>query len=171
MCLLLTIKVQSLLETHGLISYIIWEIFLETFSCQKIITIKPTLVLSLESLLWSLRLENFHFLGSLAGELQPMRPDPIEPSLESSVKNSSVIENFGNSPVVWAGYLSSAGARKRAGWGEFPGSDVGGIFKILRLQRKFHGFSGIWFMISIIKNWIKLNSTKFKLNSVKLKLI
>ena len=28
------------------------------------------------------------FMGSLAGELQPMRPDPIEPSLESSVKNS-----------------------------------------------------------------------------------
>ena len=50
MCLLLTIKIQSLLEAHGLISYIIWEIFLETFSCQKIITIKPTLVLSLESL-------------------------------------------------------------------------------------------------------------------------
>ena len=50
MCLLLTIKIQSLLEAHGLISYIIWKIFLETFSCQKIITIKPTLVLSLESL-------------------------------------------------------------------------------------------------------------------------
>ena len=50
--------------------------------------------------LWSLRLENFNLWGSLAGELQPMRPDPIEPSLESSVKNSPVIENFGNSPVV-----------------------------------------------------------------------
>ena len=54
MCLLLTIKVQSLLEAHGLISYIIWKIFLETFSSQKIIlpnpTQKPTLVLSLESL-------------------------------------------------------------------------------------------------------------------------
>ena len=39
-------------------------------------------------------------MGSLARELLPMRPDPIEPSLESPVENSPVIENFGNSPVV-----------------------------------------------------------------------
>ena len=40
------------------------------------------------------------FMGSLAGELQPMVPNPIGPSLESPVENSPVIENFGNSSVV-----------------------------------------------------------------------
>ena len=46
----LAIKVQSLWEAHSLISNhgppigeIIREIFLETFSCQKIISIWPTL--------------------------------------------------------------------------------------------------------------------------------
>ena len=46
MCRPLTIKVQSLWEAHSLISNHgppIGEIFLETFSCQKIISIWPTL--------------------------------------------------------------------------------------------------------------------------------
>ena len=89
------------------------------------------------------------FMWSLAGELQLMRPDQIEPSLESSVENSSVIENFGNSPVVWAGYLSSAGARSAPAEGSSPAQTSGEFSKFYGFKGNFTGFRAfdLWFQL------------------------
>ena len=133
MCLLLTIQVQPLLETPWF-NLKSWDFHRKNYLRNISQPREPhSLYLSLESLnLWGFRLENFNswaqFIEPKPFGPQPMKPNPIGPNLDCPVENPPVIENFGNSPVVWAGYLSSA---EGAGWGEFPGSDDGRFSEIL----------------------------------------